>query len=264
MSRLGLVAGALASACVVGLPPNAAAADDWSGPYAGLHAGYGWGGTTARLESVLDGVPISLPALDLEEIPSTYRNSLSGFIGGIQIGYNHRIDRLVVGLETDFSYFGLKGNATASGLATSGTPSTTDPFTSAQSQRMDWLATLRARLGYAASDALLLYATGGLAVGKVEDSTLLRFFTIGGTTFFGARSSTLAGWTAGGGGEYRVGGNWTVKIEYLYFDLGDTVLPGIDVVSPNQPFQTRRHFEHSGHIVRAGLNYRFGGPPARP
>lgn len=262
MSRLGLVAGALASTCVVGLLPNAAAADSWSGIYTGLHAGYGWGRTTSRLESVVNGVPISLPAVDLEEIPSSYRNSLSGFIGGAQIGYNHQMDRVVLGLESDISYFGMKSDATVTGFATSGGPPVTMPFISTQSQQMDWLATLRARLGYAASDALLLYASGGLAVGKVEDSTFLRFVGIGGTTFIGARSSTLAGWTAGGGAEYRLRGNWTVKVEYLYFDLGNTVVSGRDTVSPNQPFQTQAHFEHNGHIVRAGLNYRFGAPVA--
>ncbi len=276
MSRLGIIAAALASASTIGLPSTAPAADlpakapivvrpySWSGFYAGVHAGYGWGRTNAQLESVLDGVPISLPSVGLEEVPSSYRINSSGFIGGAQVGFNHQINRIVLGIEADISYSGLKGDVTATGEATSGGPPVTTPFISTQSQRLDWLATLRARLGYAASDALLLYATGGLAVGKVEDSTLLRFISIGGTTFVGSRSSTLAGWTAGGGAEHRLGGNWTVKIEYLYFDLGSAVVSGIDTVSPNQPFQSQAHHEHSGHIVRAGLNYWFGGPPARP
>jgi outer membrane immunogenic protein len=264
MSWGSVVTGALASACAIALPATALAADPptygWSGLYAGLHAGYGWGRTKARLESVLNGVPVALPAVDLEEIPTNYRFNSSGFMGGAQVGFNHQVGRLILGIESDVSYSGLKGETTATGLVTSGGPPVTTPFISTQSHRMNWLATLRARFGYSPSEALLLYATGGLAVGNVTDSTLLQFVSLGGTTFFGARSLTLAGWTAGAGTEYRLGGNWTAKVEYLYFDLGDTTLSGRDVVSPNQPFQTQSHFDHSGHIVRIGLNYRFGAP----
>jgi outer membrane immunogenic protein len=264
-SWAAVVAGALASACTLALPPTALADPPtygWSGAYAGLHAGYGWGHNKAHLVSVLDGVPMSLPSLELEEIPSTYRFNSSGILGGWQAGINQQIGRLVLGIEADGSYTGLKGDTTATGLVTSGTPATTSTFISTQSHRMNWLATLRARFGYTPSKALLLYATGGLAVGNVTDSVLLQFISTGGSTFFGARSVTLAGWTAGAGAEYRLSRNWTAKVEYLYFDLGNTTISGRDVRFPNQPFQEQSRFDHSGHIVRIGVNYRFGAPTA--
>jgi len=237
--------------------PIVATAYNWSGFYAGLHAGYGWGRARSALEAVISGVPTPFDTIDLEEIPGSFRIGSSGFVGGGQFGYNYQVDRFILGIEADLSCSGLKGDHTVTGLATSGGPPVTRAFTSSQSQRLDWLATFRGRLGYTLGDSRLLYATGGLVVGKVEDSTLLAFSGVGGTTFIGSASSTRTGWTVGGGAEHVMTRDWTVRVEYLYFELGGTSVNGIDTVSPNQPFQTRAHFEHNGHIVRAGLNWKL-------
>jgi outer membrane immunogenic protein len=237
--------------------PVVVPAYSWSGFYLGAHAGYGWSRGNARLQPVLLGVPTTLAERDLEEIPEFYRVNASGFIGGGQIGFNQQMNRAVLGIEADLSYAGLKGTATAAGSATSGGPPVTRDFLVSESQRLNWLATLRARFGILTSDALLLYVTGGLAVGQIKESTFLSFSGLGGTTFIGTASSTRAGWTVGGGGEYRIGGNWTAKLEYLFFDLGRNTVRGIDTVSPNQPFQTQATFDFKGQLVRAGLNLKL-------
>ena len=72
-----------------------------------------------------------------------------------------------------------------------------------------WLATVRGRVGYA-FDRFLPYITGGLAVGNIKASQ----------PGFTGGDDTNAGWTAGGGLEFVIAGNWTAKAEYLYVDLG--------------------------------------------
>jgi outer membrane immunogenic protein len=227
------------------------AAANWTGFYAGLNAGYGWGAGTSSLEYLFLGVPTPISL----GVPGSYRNQSSGFIGGGQVGYNFQLDRMVFGIEADLSYSDIHSNDPVDGTTAGGTP-----FTSTQAQRVKWLGTVRGRIGYAPNDMLLLYATGGSAFGRVEDSSLLSFHQVGGTTYFGSSTSTRSGWTVGGGAEYRIGANLSAKAEYLYFDLGSTSVLGIDVTSPGNPFQTHAVFGHNGHIVRAGLNYQFAGP----
>lgn len=115
---------------------------------------------------------------------------------------------------------------------------------------------------------MLLYVTGGLAVGEVKStssvttttSTALSFGTPPGPTSVSAlagASSTQAGWTIGAGVEGAIAGNWTAKLEYLYVDLG-TVNSTFAGVAPFAPLVTSTHV--TDNIVRAGVNYRFGGP----
>jgi outer membrane immunogenic protein len=90
----------------------------------------------------------------------------------------------------------------------------------------------------------LLYATGGLAVGEVH----------GWDSFTPASGSAFrAGWTVGAGVETSFAPHWTAKLEYLYVDLGKSQL--FDVV-PGLP----ETVNFTANIVRAGVNYSFGGP----
>lgn len=229
----------------------------WTGFYMGLHAGYGWMRSGTSLDALVDGVPISFASAGAEEIPDRFRINSSGFIGGGQAGFNYQISRALVGIEADLSYSGIKGDSTISGSGIAGGPPSPFTFLSVQSQDLKWLATVRGRLGYLPTDSLLLYATGGWAFGKLDVSHHLQFLQVGGTNYFGSDSSTHSGWTVGGGAEYRISGNWTAKLEYLYFDLGSTTIIATDVAQPSNPFKERAQFDHTGNIVRAGINYKF-------
>jgi opacity protein-like surface antigen len=104
-----------------------------------------------------------------------------------------------------------------------------------------WLSTVRGRAGYAFG-GILPYVTGGLAVGDIRAAT----------PGFAGASDTNAGWTAGGGIEFALPGNWSAKAEYLHVDLGrfncglDCGLATTDNVSMHD------------NVFRAGVNYRFG------
>lgn len=243
----------LASVFVLALAAAARAQSDpapaWSGFYLGLDGGYGWSSAQSSSEFLQSAYPFSLSPVS----PSTYHLDPSGFFGGPEAGFTYRLGNFVIGPEADISFGDASGSGSLSGIDIHGIP-----FTSLQSERLDWLATLRARVGYLPIPQLLVYVTGGLALGQVDATTTLAFNT--GVTYAGARSTLAAGGTAGAGMEYSFAPNWSVKGEYLYYDLGTQT-----VVAPENfagVFQTQSRFAVNGNIFRLGINYNFGPPPA--
>ena len=77
---------------------------------------------------------------------------------------------------------------------------------------------------------MLFYGTGGLAVGQSNYSANIRRTAI--LLNFNVPASateTKIGWTIGAGAEYALPNNWSVKAEYLYYDLGSVTLNGTQV-----------------------------------
>lgn len=227
---------------------------NWSGVYAGIHAGYTFGDRTGvdtiGLVAVPNGANVASGAR-----PGSVGVDRDGFIGGGQIGYNWQSNSpWVWGLEADISYTDVRSSTTA--VTSVGGVVRNNTFDS----RMNYFGTVRGRLGYA-WDRTLLYATGGFAYGEVENGvSLFGPNPAAALQFVGSNRTTKTGYTVGGGIEHAWSGNWTVKAEYLYYDLGST-----DVASLNVPTFTTggpgysSNFKNDGHIVRAGLNYKFGG-----
>jgi outer membrane immunogenic protein len=121
------------------------------------------------------------------------------------------------------------------------------------SQKIDWFGTARLRLGYAGFDRTLIYASGGLAYGRVELQTAVTFpnnaFPAGGTV-------TKVGWTLGGGIEHAFSDHVSAKIEALYCDFGDDSIAAGSVPRINA-FTRGKDFETRVALVRAGVNYKF-------
>jgi outer membrane immunogenic protein len=92
---------------------------------------------------------------------------------------------------------------------------------------------------------VLPYLTGGLAIADIE---------AGGRGLGTTSSTTKAGWTVGTGIEWAVVGPWTAKVEYLYADLGKASC-SIATCGGTGPADVKL----TENVVRAGLNYRFGG-----
>jgi len=159
----------------------------WTGFYAGLNAGYGWG-SFHKASSVVMAKP-------------------SGGVLGAQLGYNYQFGNVVVGVEGDLNWSWLEGNrAPAVGVATTGS--------------LEWYGTLRGRVGFAA-DRALIYATGGYAGGQVKAA--IANTNLPGA-FAESTSSWRNGWALGGGIEYAFTNNITAKAEYLYMNLGSDTL----------------------------------------
>src|SRR4029453_1285096 len=103
--------------------------------------------------------------------------------------------------------------------------------------RSDIQGSIRLRLGIA-FDRVLLYATGGAAFAGIEN-----VYTIGLPVFLTESvSRTRSGWTVGGGLEYAVANNWSVRAEYRYSDFGRFVdYPFAVRVNPFNTLFVRHH-----------------------
>jgi hemoglobin/transferrin/lactoferrin receptor protein len=234
-------------------------ANDWSGPYFGVHGGTGLGqieGTT----TTLNGTPSAVAATE-----STDLDLRDSFFAGAQAGYNWQFgDRIVAGVEADF---------TKTDLATLQQARTTEGNLAGQNQlqaatlyQLDWVSTVRGRLGYAFEGGLLLYGTGGLAIAR-ETATRTQFSATSSTTTakaFGETSEeTLAGWTLGVGAEYSINSNWSIKSEYSYIGFGDKefafpLATAGATAGTSQIVNGRKAVNSLDlHAVRAGLNYHF-------
>jgi len=230
-----------------GLAADGAPSFNWTGPYAGLHLGYGWGNTDTSFSPLPD--PVSFSFL----LPTTLSPNPSGIVGGLQGGYNYQTGCIVVGIEADFSGSGMSGTKTVSPIVQNDL-TTTGGFLTAH-QETNWYGTLRPRMGYTVTPTLLVYGTVGLAYGDVSYSAESNFQDFG-VTYPVSFSKIEVGWTAGGGLEYALCKHWTVKAEYLYIDLGSESAI-VDQIPASPPFQVAYKWNTTANIFNIGLNYKF-------
>ncbi len=223
--------------------PPAPVFDPWTGFYVGAHLGYGWGKKTW-----VDNFPVYDGTIDAD----TYTQ---GILGGLQFGYNYRINWLVLGAEGDFSWSDIHHtdfNCYAFG----------DQVCSAT---VRWLADIAGRIGIVYGPALY-YAKGGVVW---VDDRFANLATCAGsqpTTSDGVSADcgvayyaeqSRVGWLVGGGIEAYFARNWSLKIEYNYMDLG----------SRNVPFESESggFFTEEIHqrlqLVKVGFNYHFDPAP---
>jgi outer membrane immunogenic protein len=233
-------------------PP--AATYSWRGCYVGGNAGWINGADvlntypSGTLSGRVDPLPIS----------HSYKPGGSAATAGAQVGCNWQGggQPLVFGIEADINWSGLAEGATATYPTIVQPGATWTPHTETVTKKLDWFSTYRLRAGYQL-DRTLLYVTAGGAVGQARSSLNYNAFTIG-TDFLlnGASTATRFGWTAGAGIEYALAGNWSLRAEYLYVDLGNFSFDAPLVVAPDGRAWglTTKVREN---IVRAGINYKF-------
>jgi outer membrane immunogenic protein len=211
-------------------PPAPPPTYNWTGAYAGFSAGYGWG-SSGQSDT---GIPCEF-LLTCEIITFDGSYPVKGGLFGGTLGYSWQQGSWVSGIEADFSLSHVAGSSDNCG-ANSSAPH-------ACGSNMESFGTIRGRLGYAMgpNGGWLPYVTGGLALGEIKSWD----------AFWPASSSDLrAGWTVGGGIETILAANLTLKLEYLYADLGHwqafAVVPGVpETVS------------FRANILRAGIDYAF-------
>jgi len=261
----------------------------WTGFYAGLNAGGLWSNNSS-INNVSYGL-YNDPAYAgfqsgtiaaLSATGNITGSSNSGFIGGGQIGYNWQIGNVgglgfgsgfVTGIEADIQGIaGSTGQGNFFGAAVGPAVGTSpvvqfSPVTIGQArQNLSYIGTVRGRLGFLAMPTLLIYGTGGLAYGganlNIAYATADNSGVLGGGGASTSYANTQVGWTAGGGAEWMVFPNWSVKAEYLYYDLGSvqasTVVAGVNPAGANSfAYTTTASTRFNGNIVRAGVNYHF-------
>ncbi len=245
----------------------------WSGFYVGLNAGAGFrSNSNGRSDYVFDdpagSVAPGLIAGINNDLAIFGRRSGddTGFTGGAQIGYNWQFGSMVVGIEADINYLD-RGNGDR-GYFVPGIAGTGLDLTVAGNGRgSNWFGTLRPRVGFA-FDRTMIYATGGLAYsngGNRRGYAVLTDPAAGDAIvaeWFGRGSSSNWGWTLGAGIEHAFTDNWTAKLEYLYVDLdrgGSQRYVSVNGAPFSNIVGVRRGDEDGMHVVRVGLNYKFGG-----
>jgi high affinity Mn2+ porin len=194
----------------------------WTGFYFGGHAGYarGWLSNT-----LVDPLAMTSPVTTAPTFGSLY--------GGVQAGYNYLLpSRLVLGVEADVSFPNFLENGLVGGLGT--------PQGTAVTDQIDYIATVRGRLGYAAGH-WLLYATGGFAwsqarLGETPGMLADEDFVL----------RTRTGWAAGLGAETAIAADWTARLEYLYYHFGN--------VAGAFPSGTAYQSTFDFQMLRVGLN----------
>lgn len=250
-------------------PPPVVEVWNWTGFYLGGNAGYSWGrsNTDVSYFNTVTGLPIAPPAGSI--LGSGF--DMNGAIAGGQAGYNWQVNNWVWGLEADIQWSDEKGRGIHSCSATliggpclpglTFLPPGATGTSLALDQKLEWFGTLRGRAGLVATPQVLLYATGGLAYGSIKSTATLAGFTPAGIAVaaVGTNTETRVGWTVGAGMEGMITRNWTAKLEYLYMDLGG-FNAGTFTLAPAATIGGNVHSNFTDHILRAGLNYKFGGP----
>jgi outer membrane immunogenic protein len=202
----------------------------WAGLYLGANVGEGWSHSGLGCTFV-GGSPCS----------NGYPNHFDpkGALGGVQAGYNWQTANLVFGFEADFDWMGIRDVAHF--------PLADPNYANAQvASRYDWLGTVRGRAGFTV-DKALFYATGGYAYAHLSQ----HYFDDNSGTF--PWKGTRNGWVAGGGVEYALSRNWSVKAEYLHVNLQSSSITASFATNAVTTFQLKNDL----NIVRGGLNYRF-------
>ena len=189
--------------------------------------------------------------------------SMSG-LAGLHAGFNLQQDQIVYGFETDVQRLFKDANSGNAKTSVAHPVSGLINTTMSGVAYADWLATFRGRLGYVIQPDVVLYGTGGLALGYVKTSgTVFQDLTSFPATAPGIANMTSygpkLGWTVGIGGEYKIKPNWSAKLEYLYYDLGTTSASSqLNYAKVSTTVGTSTVTQRvTGHMVRFGLSYHF-------
>lgn len=219
---------------------------NWNGFYVGGHVGYGWG----RANSDTFDAAGALTA--------TTERKTDGVFGGGQIGVNWQFHpNWLIGVEADLSGSNIKGSLTSCTVTGCASSNGTN----------DWFGTVRGRLGVVYNN-WLFYGTGG---GAWMDNSVSRTITCVGAACpttttasvlvgqVSTASSTLNGWTVGGGIEWGFAPGWTAKLEYQHMEFNYTAEFNYTLATAFRRSVTDLHVD----TVRVGVNYLFnwgGGP----
>lgn len=196
----------------------------WNGFYLGAVGAYGWADTKATLNGPIYGDGVDINA--------------NGGLLGATVGYNWQVNNWVLGVEGDISAGDIGGNN-----------SLTTFFTTTGQYDINWLGTVRGRVGWSTSmwgNPTLLYVTGGAAWAGGERHITNPFNDNVKT------SATHTGWTVGVGAEYAINNRWSLKGEYLYTDLGTQDYVG---GFPNNSEVSRVSVK--ANLFRLGVNFKF-------
>jgi outer membrane immunogenic protein len=200
---------------------------NWTGAYAGVRLGGAFGNTSQTLNK--------------NGYSGSWANN--GVIGGGHVGYNYQVNSFVLGAEAAFDLLSVQGsqnNYTAF-----------SPNVFGAKSYHDYIISVDGRLGYAYKN-ILIYAIGGYAFAANNSSLTLNGLQIGSV------SNTVNGYDVGGGVEYALTNQWSVRGEYRYYDFQSNTnhFSTTNKIFANNPFTQSVNF----NVFRAGVSYKFSQP----
>jgi outer membrane immunogenic protein len=210
---------------------------NWSGFYIGAHVGGVWG------KKDWTDTTVNPPA----DVGS---HNVSGLIAGGQVGFNWQSGDWVYGIEAQASWSNADGRHEFGNAF----------FTT----EVKWLGTIAGRLGYA-RDRWLWYVKGGAAFAHDEHAIGSTVQIVQGAIVVNPGQvlfegdKTRWGWMVGAGVEYGIASNWSAKLEYNYMDFGDKTI-SFAALPPLPPATITAKIDQHLHVVKFGINYRFGAP----
>lgn len=218
--------------------PLVAAGLDWTGVYAGVHAGYGGGMKDWRIG------PADFVA--------------RGALAGGQIGINKQLGSFVFGLELDGSWADIGGSSSIR-LTGPGVPITVD---GTLTSKINSLATLAGRAGIAA-DRWFVFAKAGLSAAHEKHTVLSTASPAVGAAQITSISGSETRYAPmlGFGAEYALAGPWSMLVEYNYHHLGDRGVRQTGTTSSlgvATPLALDNRIDQAIHVVKLGVNYRLG------
>jgi len=271
VAAVGIWAAGPALAADMPVKAPAPAVFSWTGCYVGANGGWMWGREEVST-SLSNGFLAANNIFGGEARGSLDRNfdiDADGGTAGVTFGCNLQTGAWVWGYESDWNWSGIKETVSVRFPITDVPGSVLDASSSVHtvSKELQWFSTYRLRTGVA-FDRWFAYVTGGAVLAGVKGTTDIRYdndaFFLSNGVFIGSRRDIRWGWTVGGGFEYAFAGPWSFKAEYLYIDLRDFNYDAPCVTSALCPvgtnFSVATNIEFREHVVRAGLNYRLGGP----
>lgn len=209
------------------LPPSTEAAYDWSGVYVGGLVGFNWGKDRTAESGTWLGFPVG----------AVFGYDVDGASGGVKAGVNFQSGAFVYGAEADIEAANISGgfvdNVQHAGIG---------------SDRYDWLASIRARMGYA-MDRTMVYGTGGVSFAHIENTYSQVLLPPNTSESF---DKLRTGWTVGAGVDYALTDKVILGAEYrftnfnAFSNVSKTAFPG--VTGEQNPMS---------HALRLTLSYKF-------
>ncbi|HUI22652.1 MAG TPA: outer membrane beta-barrel protein [Methylocella sp.] len=238
-------------------PPPPAPAFTWTGIYAGGQIGYAWT-TGNNYWNGYDPYFFAVTGSPAYINTSLYNNP-NGVIGGANVGYNYQFNQLTW-FSSSGIVLGIEGSVDGTSLSNTGVAAFPDGTLATVHSNSDVQGGIRGRLGIA-WDRLLIYATGGVTWGGFNTNVTIANAGLsnGGFPLFASGSgvsTTRTAGTVGGGIQYAVTNNWSVRAEYRYTDWGTInqgnfgafAVPGVYFNGQRTLYQNQ---------VQVGFDYKF-------
>jgi outer membrane immunogenic protein len=219
-------------------PAPVVIAPTWTGLYIGGNVGAGWAKNDTSISGAIPAAILGIGAATPFSLPLASQ-TMTGFIGGLQGGYNYQFGTFVVGIEADGDWGNVNGTAPCLVVISC-------------TSKISSLWDVGGRAGVVVDKALVYIKGGGASAStNFNANVALAGLNVGTST-----STNRSGAFLGTGIEYAFLPGWSAKVEYDYYDFGTkTVSSGVTAAGVTLPLSASSKLTEQ--TVKFGVNYKF-------